>query len=434
MPKLKLTKTSVDASSAQAAEYIVWDTDLPGFGLRVRPSGAKSFVAVYRAGHGRAGVLRKMTVGRPGEHLTPEQARRRAKELLGAAANGDDPAADRAAARRDLTVGELCDLYLEQGCDLKKASTIATDAGRIERHIKPLLGRKRLRDVCRADIERFLRDVADGKTRADVQTRPKGRAIVRGGKGTASRTVGLLGGIFSFAKNRGLCSGNPVHGIKRYPDRSFERFLSVPELARLGEALRVVEAQGSNAAAIAIIRLLALTGSRKSEISRLRWNEIDLARRCLRLGDSKTGPKVIPLGAPAVKLLASWPENSSEWVFPAARGTKSFQGLAKIWRRVRLAAGLADLRLHDLRHSYASVALARGNALPVIGALLGHADVKTTARYAHLADDPLRIAAGAVATSIAAAMRRMPSTVQKTPPSRARTATALRSTYKRRVR
>jgi integrase len=232
----------------------------------------------------------------------------------------------------------------------------------------------------------------------------RGRAIVEGGKGTATRTVGLLGGIMSFAVTRHLRADNPVRGVKRYPDKKGEVFLSSAELGRVGVALAIAEQGGANPAAVAIIRLLAFTGARKGEIAALRWAEVDLERGYLRLGDSKTGAKVLPIGAPAVEVLSGVvPVEKSPFVFPASSGEGHFQGTEKVWRMVREAAGFPTLRLHDLRHSYASVGLARGEALPVIGAILGHADVKTTSRYAHLAADPVKAAADNIAKTVEAA-------------------------------
>jgi integrase len=412
MPENRLTRYAVKFAAARPSEYVLWDGVVRGFGLRVRSSGAKSFIAVYRIGGGRAGVLRKVTIGSPERNLTLDAARTKARAILGAVANGADPALDRARARQEMTVAHLCDLYLREGCATKKQSTLATDRGRIERHIKPLLGRKRLSEVNRADIERFLHDVAVGRTKIDSRTGPRGRAIVKGGKGTASRTVGLLGGIFSFAVNRELRLDNPVRGVKRYQDRKGEKFLSRAELAHLGEQLRDFELKGTNPAATAIIGLLAFTGARKSEIVGLRWKEVDFTHSCLRLGNSKTGPKIVLLGAPAQKLLAELPRSgNTPWVFPASSGQGHYQGVEKLWRVLRIAAGLPNLRLHDLRHSFASAGLAGGDTLPVIGALLGHADVKTTARYAHLAEDPVRLAANRISGAIAAAMASQVNTV-----------------------
>jgi integrase len=192
--------------------------------------------------------------------------------------------------------------------------------------------------------------------------------------------------------------------VKRYTDKKGETFLSPAELAKLGDALATCETKGANPAAVAIIRLLAFTGARKGEIAGLRWSEVDLERGYLRLGDSKTGAKVVPLGAPAIEILAGIiPIEGSPFVFPAASGESHFQGVEKLWRKVRADAGFPTLRMHDLRHSFASVGLARGDALPVIGAILGHSDVKTTSRYAHLADDPVRKAANDIANSVHAA-------------------------------
>ncbi|WP_143534724.1 integrase arm-type DNA-binding domain-containing protein [Notoacmeibacter marinus] len=203
MDNRKLTKTVVDALELQtdpAKDYIAWCGELRGFGCRVRSSGAKSFIVMYRVkGTGRSGKPRMVTICKVGE-LTPDQARAKAKETLAKAALGEDEAAEKARKRAELTIALLCEEYLEEGCDGKKASTIATDRGRIARHIKPLLGKKRIGEVKRGDVERFMRDVANGKTAVEEG----GRAVVTGGKGTAARTVRLLGGIFSYVVAPGL--------------------------------------------------------------------------------------------------------------------------------------------------------------------------------------------------------------------------------------
>jgi integrase len=405
MPTAKLTKRIVDGAQSTDRDLFFWDSEVAGFGLKVTPGGRKVYVCQYRVGGGRRGVSRRYSIGVHGAPWTVEKARKEARRLLGLVANGSDPVADVRHKRATPTVSELCELYLSEGCSTKKESTLATDRGRIERHIKPLLGRKPVSEVTRADVRRFLNDVAKGKTRADIKTGRRGRAIVEGGQGTATRTVGLLGGIFSFAQGSGLREDNPVRGVKRFPDRKSERFLSSVELAKLGRALTGLEGAGSNPSAIAIIRLLALTGARKGEISNLRWSEVDFERAFLRLGDSKTGQKIVPVGAPALQLLASLPRDSnSQFVFPAAFGGGRFQGVDKVWRKIRVQADLSALRLHDLRHSYASMGIATGDALPIIGALLGHADVKTTARYAHLADDPVKAAADRISGAMANAL------------------------------
>jgi len=403
----RITKRTVDALKVIGKDYVHWDGELTGFGVRVRPSGSKAFVAVYRTG-GRNTPLRRVTIGAVGK-IEADKAREEAKQIIGQAELGKDRAAEKARARAEKTFGMVCDLYLAEGCETKKVTTLATDRGRIERHIKPLLGKKRIGEITRTDVERFMRDVASGKTAADEKTKARGRAIVEGGKGTATRTVGLLGGIMSFAVARQLRTDNPVRGVKRYADKKGETFLSAAELAKIGTALARLEGEGANPSAIAIIRLLAFTGARKSEIAGLRWSEVDIERGYLRLGDSKTGAKAIPIGTPACEVLSSVAAiEGSHYVFPASSGKGRFQGVEHIWQKVRTAAGFPTLRLHDLRHSFASVGLARGDALAVIGAILGHADVKTTSRYAHLADDPVKKAADAISKSVQAAFASKP--------------------------
>ena len=316
-----------------------------------------------------------------------------------------DPASERTATRNAVTVKELCSLYFAEGTATKKASTLAVDRGRVARHVTPLLGSRRLSDVSRGDVERFLRDVAAGKTAADVKTGKRGRAIVTGGKGTAARTVGLLGGIFTFAVSRGLCDDNPVRGVRRYRDNRRDRFLSSAELARLGEALAAAELDGVSPTAIAGIRLLILTGARKSEILTAKWDYVDFERGYLRLPDSKTGAKTIPLGAAAAELLSGLPRiEKNPYILPGERAGAHYVGIQKVWEGVRERAKLDGLRLHDLRHSFASVGAAAGDSLVLIGALLGHRSTATTARYAHLSNDPIKAAADRIAGTIAATM------------------------------
>ena len=406
MSRRRLTKRAVDAGKPGT---VLWDADAVGFGCRVLQSGARQFFVKYRS----AGRQRWFTIGRNGAPWTVETARREARRILGAVASGEDPSATKSIARADRTVADLCDEYLEAIPTLvirksgrpKKASTIATDRGRIERHIKPLLGRMKVRAVTSSDIERFLADVTAGRTAADVRTRPRGRAIVRGGEGTASRTVGLLGGIFSYAIKTKLRADNPVQGVQRYRDNSSERFPTPEELTRLGRALAEAEKAGENQKAIAALRLLALTGCRKTEILSLEWQSIDFERSYFVLPDSKTGRRVVRIGAAALSVLADIPRMAnSPFVFPGERLDRFYVGLPKVWKRIRERAGLNDLRLHDLRHGFASFAAAGGDSLLVIGALLGHRDVATTRRYAHLVDDVLQASADRVSGRISAAL------------------------------
>jgi integrase len=397
---IRISKATVDAAKPEQRDAFFWDEQLKGFGLKVTPKGKKVYVCQYRVGGGASGASRRQTIGAHGI-LTPDEARSTAKQILGMAANGSDPALEKQSRRKQITVAELCDRYLAEGCGTKKASTLDTDRGRIERHIKPLLGRKKVPDVTRADIKRFLQDVAEGKTAIDVRTRKYGRARVSGGRGTASRTVGLLGGIFSFARDLELIGSNPVQGVKRFADKRSTRFLSEAELVSLGDALRAVSSGGANPSGIAVIRLLIFTGARKSEIEALQWSEVCFDQALLRLADSKTGQKTLLLNPGALSVLSELQcIDGSDFVFPASKGLGHYVGTPKVWGKVRNMAGLQNVRIHDLRHSFASVAVSMGASLPIIGALLGHRDAATTQRYAHLQDDPVRSATNAVAARI----------------------------------
>lgn len=400
--KVRISKATVDQCEPAAARYTAWDTDLKGFGVRVTPQGTKTYVARYRVGGGRSGTLRQFVIGRHGT-VTPEQARADAKIILADATRREDPQGDRASRRAELTLAKLCDLYLEEGCATKKPSTLHTDKSRIDRHVRPLLGSRRLSTLKRADIERFLQDVATGKTALVQKTKKRGKSVVRGGKGAATRTVGLLGAILEFAVGRGLLALNPARGVERYKDNQSQRFLTGDEMGRLGSTLATIKA---NAHALNIIRLLALTGARRSEIEGLCWSEIDLPNSCLRLADSKTGARVLPIGAAAVVVIEALSRsNESPFVFPSADDpTKHFMGTPKVWLRVRKAAKLEGARLHDLRHHLAGLGASGGYSLPIIGAILGHRDAKTTRQYAHLSDTPVKLAADKMAQDAANAL------------------------------
>ena len=394
----KVTKRVVDSLKPGG---LTWDSEVRGFGVRCQKRG-RVYVLKYRC-HGRQ---RWYSIGQHGAPWTPEAARREAQRLLGIVAAGDDPAEARDAAKADLTISELCDLYVAEGCTLKKPTTIANDRGRIERHIKPLLGKKYCRHVTKVDVERMRDSVAAGKTAADVKTGLYGRAIVTGGQGTANKAVSLLGAIFTFAIDRQHRTDNPAHGVKAFPNKRYERFLTSAEMARLGEVLSEAEAKGVNLSAVNAIRLLIMTGCRKSEILSLRWQDVDFERSCFRLPDSKTGAKTVPVGAAVLKLVEGLPRvQGNDFVLPGAKDGEHLVGLPKVWRRVRERAGLSDVRLHDLRHNYASIGVSGGDSLYMIGKLLGHQQSSTTARYAHLADDPMKAAADRISHVIDTAMK-----------------------------
>jgi integrase len=415
---LNLTSSALSGLEAGSERYIVWDTALKGFGCRVETSGTKSFFVRYRPnGGGRNAPKRFFTLGRF-PVLSPNDARREARRVLGAVSRGEDPAKDRRAARKDMTISDLCDVYMREAPRMptrfgrpKNTLTLNYDQGRIDRHIKPLIGQRLVGDVTAVDVRRFMRDIARGKTAIDEKIGPRRRIIVRGGTGAATRVMGLLSGIFSFAVAEGIRPDNPVRGVKRYADGRSERTLTVNELSELGKALETAEAQGVNLSAIAIIRLLTFTGARRNEIAGLKWDEVDFERDVIRLGPhrhkagAQVGSKMIPLTQPTRAILADLAKyRTSEFVFPASSGKSHFQGIKRVWLAVRAMAGLEDVRLHDLRHSFASIGVSSGDSLPIIGALLGHSNARTTERYTHLSRDPVRKAADRIALGIAEAL------------------------------
>jgi integrase len=358
----------------------VWDATVPGFGARRQTGAAVSFFLKYRNAEGRQ---RWHSIGRQGAPWTPEAARAEARRLLGLVAAGADPAAERSARKEAPTVAELAELFLAEHVETKRKPRTAREYRRlIENVILPALGRKRVADVTRTDVARLHH------ARRATPTE-------------ANRALALLSTMFNFSERVGERpdGSNPCRHVERFPQRRRERFLSEDELARLGDALAAYTGSPYH---VATIKLLIFTGARLGEVLGLRWEWVDFDRGDARLPDSKTGAKTIQLPAPALEVLAALPRIESEpHVLGRHRGTTFIEAP---WRRIRTAAGLGDVRLHDLRHAFASVAASAGLALPIIGKMLGHTQAQTTQRYAHLASDPVKAAAAAVAAKIAAAM------------------------------
>ena len=406
----KLTKRTVEAADIRPSDYFLWCDELPGFGIRIFASGRRSYLVQYR----NAGRTRRVTIGLHGP-VTAEQARKEALSLLGQVAKGEDPAEDKAARRKSLTVAQLCTNYLAdadkglvlgRGGKAKKASSLVGDRGRVEHHIVPLLGTRLVQDLTRVDVQRLIRDVQAGRTAKSSQIEGRRLVSVTGGASAAARVAGLLGGILSHAINEGIISSNLAHGVKRPADKKRDRRLSPEEFRALGRALSAAEATGDNWQSTTCIRLLCLTGCRLSEISSLRWAEVDIAGKCLRLADTKEGRSVRPLGVAALKLLSAIEKQSSgAFVVPTLRGQGSFTGTPDAIRRYTRRAGLEGVSAHTLRHSFASTAGDLGYGDSTIGAMLGHAGSTVTSRYVHHLDAVLIAAADRVSEAIAASMK-----------------------------
>jgi integrase len=387
----KITKRTVDATNPGERDVFLWDTDLRGFGLKVSPAGSKVYLVQYRLG-GREAPTQRYTIGKHGSPWTPDKAREEAVRLLGRVANEVDPTKERkaklAAHRADAeapTLAEFADRYIDEYAKpYKKPRTVEEDERNLRLHIKPTLGKLKFRDITAAQIAKF-------------------HASGRGTPTNANRCRALLSHLFKMAEVWGERppGSNPCRYVEKFGERKRERFLSTDELTRVADALERAEGK-EPPSAIAAIRLLILTGCRLSEILSLRWEWIDFDRGCLILPDSKT----VPLWAPALRALAELPrQEGSPYVLPAERGDGHFVGIQKPWQRVRAAAGLDDVRIHDLRHSFASIAVSGGDSLYLVGKVLGHRQSRTTERYAHLKDDPLRAVANRTSERIAAIMQ-----------------------------
>jgi integrase len=392
-----LNERTITALRPKAGQqYVVWDHATPGFGVRVSPSGTKAFILKYRLHSGR---VRWKTLGRVGA-MPLDGARRQAKKDIGLVADGRDPMRLKDAARDALTLGAVADRFLEDHVAARrKPATLRLYTLAIDGHLRPRLGTVPIADVAADDILKL-------------------HHRLRGTPYMANRVLAVASKLMNWAAQAGYRGAgphvNPCDGIEKYRERPRKRYLTAPELARVGSALRVAERrQAMSPGALAAIRLLMLTGARVSEVLSLQWAHVDLQAGALRLPDSKTGAKVILLSGAAVAILKGLPRwANNAHVFPGeGRGDRKGEhrvSLTDAWAWVRQRAKVPDVRLHDLRHSYASIAVSSGLSLPTIGALLGHSQTQTTARYAHLLDDPLRAASDATGATIAAALVRRP--------------------------
>jgi integrase len=416
MPAGRISKRSVDALTCPNGKdrEFLWDDAIAGFGISAFASGKKVYVAQYR----QAGRSRRITIGEHGR-LTPDEARNEAKKLLGAVVTGADPIAKRQAARAVPLFRQIADEFMRTHVEAKrKARTLDSYETLLRLHILPAIGALRVTDIRRAHVS---------KMHADLAAHP----------GAANRALSVISAIWNWAASEHedlALVANPAKGIKRNPEQGRERYLSTDELARLGDALVEAETSGLpysvdetkpkakhapkpenrcrklNPFAVAAMRLLILTGARLSEIMTAKWDFIDFERGLLNLLTSKTGKKPIFLSAAALEVLTSLPRvDGNPFLIPGQKDGAPRTDLKKPWAAVTEAAGLPGLRIHDLRHSFASVGAGASLGLPIIGKLLGHTQPATTARYAHLDADPIRRAAETIGNTIAAALNRKPS-------------------------
>ena len=379
--ELTLSKRTVDGLSVEGKDTVFWDRDLPGFGVRVYPSGRKIYVVQSRG----PGGLRRVSLG-PHVELTAEQARKQAVGVIDRIKLGEDP--DSGPPKRALTVADLAERYMEAHVTVNcNAHTQGIYRGSLDNHILPALGAREIASVGRSEAAAL-----------HYRLRDTPRA--------ANRALMVLSKMFSLAEAWGLApsGGNPCRFVLRYKEGKRERFLTAEEYRRIGRELSVLEGEGPMPArAAAALRLLMLTGSRLGEILTLRWDDVDRNAAELRLRDAKTGARMVPLSPTAAAVLVEIvPVPGSPWVFAGREPDRHLSQLSTYWQRVRARAGLEDVRIHDLRHSFASRALALGENLTMIGRLLGHADVGSTARYVHLARDAEKTAVARVGDSIEA--------------------------------
>lgn len=347
----------------------VRDTEIKGFGARRQKDSISYFVKTRINGR-----QKWLTIGRHGNPWTPETARKEALRLLAQTVSGRDPSRERPREVSKRSFAEVASSFLSTYGRRLKPSTLETYGYLIRLQLIPAFGTRPVEQISKADVASFHAKWAD---------KPR----------TANHALAVMSKIMSWCERQGLRpeGSNPCLGLERYKERRRERFLTPDELRRLGRVLdEAEETRSQNLFVVAAIRTLILTGARLSEVLTLKWDYIDTGRRLILLPDSKTGAKPIPLNQPTINLLERLPRvRGNPYVFVGHVKGSHLVNIQKPWRAIRDAAELGDLRLHDLRHSFASVAVASGGSLPVIGRILGHAQPQTTARYAHLGDDPV---------------------------------------------
>jgi integrase len=386
MSGVKLTKSAVEAVKPLTKDQVLWDSEVKGFGCKITPKGKRVYFLYYRV---NGTTQRRPVIGTHGE-ITAEQARAVAKRWLADIAAGGDPSRDRQAYKKAPTINDLCDRFLSDYARVRrKPGTVYDYERQIERFIRPKLGSRKVVDITRSDVSSLHHGLRDTPYQAN-------------------RVLALMSKMMNLAEQWGYRDdgSNPCRHVEKYKEKKRERYLTADELGRLGQVLSDVEKSGSELLSVVpAIRLLIFTGCRMSEILTLEWDWVDFDQACIRLPDSKTGSKIVHLGEPALEVLNSIDRLAENpYVIVGGKERKHLVNLEKPWRRIRAKAGLDDVRLHDLRHTYASFGVAGNLSLPMIGEMLGHKEAATTQRYAHLAADPVKQATDQVANALHSAL------------------------------
>lgn len=420
MPTIKITRRSLAAITPGSKPVTYYDETLKGFGLKVMPSGVQSWIIEYRPGSGGRGVAKKrLKIGSPA-NMSPEEAREKAGRELARVTLGGNPADERAGERGTLTIAELSKLFIDEHVSEKRKSrTEEAYQSILDLHIIPAIGSTRATMVTEADVS---------KMHSSVARKLKGKQ--NDGKTTANRSVSVLSSLYGWAGSNGYVPKgfNPTGEVERYRENKKERFLTSDELTALGEAMEEAVTVGFPPSvdpdnpkakhtpktnykvsphAVGALRLLMLTGCRLREVLNLRWREVDFERGIAFLSDSKTGEKPVVLSSAALAVIEQLPRVGEYVIAGDDAGTeneKPRSDLKRPWKAISQRAGLKGVRLHDLRHTFASFGIGSGLGLPVIGKLLGHSQASTTQRYAHLDVDPVKRAADQIADKISKAM------------------------------
>ncbi len=399
----KLTKRVLDVLTSGPDRYEIHDTETKGFMLRVNPNGRKLFYCYYRIN----GVRRRPMIGEY-PRLTVEKARDEAKRYLSEATLGRDLSLERQDLRASDTFETFAEMYMKDAAKRVRGRTLEENQRRIDLHLIPALGPKKLTTITKSDMTRLHHRLAEKRplqVTDGAGNVKQSKTKTTGGHINANRCLMLLRAMFNTAERWGVVpeGSNPCRHVELFKEKPRERYLNPEEFKRLAEALAWAE-KGNHATpwAIAALRLLIMTGCRLREILDLRWEYVDAGSKCLRLPESKTGAKVIHLNAPALEVLTTLYQlrGKSPWVIQGHVRGQQLINLTKPWYRIRAQAGLPDLRIHDLRHCFAGVGASLGLGLPIVGKLLGHTQGRTTERYANLAPDPVQAAAEKIGNAL----------------------------------